>query len=75
MKVKLRGIANLNSNDYDVIVIRELYDNLLIQADRRKRNWSGEKTTFVFSDYLKEIDDNNKMEEVIKYYLENNTIV
>ena len=75
MKVKLRGIANLNSNDYDVIVIRELYDNLLIQADRRKRNWSGEKTTFVFSDYLKEIDDNNKMEEVIKYFLENNTIV
>ena len=75
MKVKLRGIANLNSNDYDVIVIRELYDNLLIQADRSKRNWSGEKTTFVFSDYLKEIDDNNKMEEVIKYFLENNTIV
>lgn len=75
MKVKLRGIANLNSNDYDVIVIRELYDNLLIQADRLKRNWSGEKTTFVFSDYLKEIDDNNKMEEVIKYFLENNTIV
>lgn len=75
MKIKLRGISNLNSNDYDTIIVRELYDNILIQIDRAERKWSGEQTTFTFYDYLKEIDDNNKLKEVIKYFLENNKII
>ena len=79
MGVKIEGINCLNSGLYEKLIILENEANKSYQVrakgkDEQIQTWIPESTKR-FTDSIKALPDNEKIEQIIHYYLENHKIV
>ena len=72
--MKIKGLKHLNSNFYDYIMIRNLYNEetkVELNSDLKIDTLKMGKT---FYDTIKKLEEKEKIKEIIRYYLRNNEI-
>lgn len=72
--MKVKGLKNLNSNWYDSIMIRNLYSFDTKMDIKSKDKIKTIKVGDSFYDGIKNLEDKDKIGEIVKYYLRNNEI-
>lgn len=72
--MKINGIKHLNSNWYDYILIRNVkLDDTCIDVKNTNKHKTI-KSSKCFFDSIKKLNDRDKINEIIRYYLRNNKI-
>lgn len=71
--MKINGLKHLNDNFYDSIMIRNKKDGLQVDVKNDTKNWNIKKFVFFF-DRIKNLNDKEKVDEIIRYYLRYSSI-
>lgn len=75
MSVSIRGLDWLNANYYDGIVITQKEDNYIVNVRGKKNKFSMIKLSNKFSDRLNGLDDIDKIDNIVDYFLEYEKII